>query len=62
MSFSSKLDRNPVFATVGKVADGLGVPCYVVGGYVRDLVLERPVKDIDFLCVGSGIALAREVA
>ena len=62
MSFSSKLDRNPVFATVGKVADGLGVPCYVVGGYVRDLVLERPVKDIDFVCVGSGIALAREVA
>src|SRR5690606_16221097 len=43
-------------------ADRLGVECYVVGGYVRDLILDRQGKDIDFVCVGSGIALAQEVA
>lgn len=62
MNFSSELDNNQVFTTIGKAADRLGVPCYVVGGYVRDLVLKRPGKDIDFVCVGSGIALAQEVA
>ena len=36
--------------------------CYVVGGYVRDLFLERPSKDIDVVCVGSGIELAKAVA
>jgi len=51
-----------VFETIGKVADRLGFPAYVVGGYVRDLILKRPSKDIDFVCVGSGIQLAREVA
>src|SRR5437773_769506 len=35
---------------------------YVVGGYVRDLILNRPNKDLDFVTVGSGIALARQVA
>jgi len=62
MNFSSKLDSNQVFTTIGKAADRLGVPCYVVGGYVRDLILKRPSKDVDFVCVGSGIALAQEVA
>lgn len=62
MNFSSELDNNQVFTTIGKAADRLGVACYVVGGYVRDLIMKRPSKDVDFVCVGSGIALAQEVA
>jgi poly(A) polymerase len=51
-----------IFPVVGKVADKLNIEAYVVGGYVRDLILNRPSKDIDFVCVGSGIGLAQEVA
>lgn len=61
MNLASSLD-NPIFKTVGTVADQLGLEAYVVGGYVRDLILKRPSKDIDFVCVGSGIALATAVA
>ena len=49
----------PVFRQIGETADELGVECYVVGGFVRDLFLERPSKDIDCVVVGSGIALAQ---
>ena len=52
----------PVFHLVGESADELGVKACVVGGYVRDLLLERHSKDIDFVAVGSGIELARKVA
>ena len=60
---SRHIDRQP-FTTVGQVADELGLPCYVVGGYVRDIFLGRTSKDIDFVSVGpdSGIAIARGVA
>ena len=51
-----------VFHVVGDVADDLGRECYVVGGYVRDILLERPSKDIDFVTVGSGIEVAESVA
>ena len=51
----------PIFHTVGETADEMGVECYVVGGYVRDLFLDRPSKDIDVVCVGSGIELAKAV-
>ena len=53
--------NTPTFHLVGSAADDLGMECYVVGGYVRDLFLERPSKDIDVVTVGSGIALAEEV-
>ena len=43
---------------IGDVADDMGVECYVVGGYVRDIFLERPSDDIDVVVVGSGIAVA----
>ena len=49
-----------VFRTVGRVADGMGLPCYLVGGFVRDKILGRPTKDADFVCVGDALALARE--
>jgi poly(A) polymerase len=62
MNFKSHLDQHEVFGKVAKAAAKLGLEAYVVGGYARDLVLNRPSKDIDFTCVGSGIELAQEVA
>ncbi len=53
---------NPVFKTIGEIADGLGREVYVVGGFVRDLFLRRHSKDYDFVTVGSGIKLAEAVA
>ena len=52
------LDQD-VFHLIGDCADELGVECYVVGGYVRDIFLERPSKDIDVVVVGSGIEVAQ---
>ena len=54
------LDQD-IFKKIGDVADSMGVECYVVGGYVRDLFLERPSNDIDVVVVGSGIAVATEL-
>jgi putative nucleotidyltransferase with HDIG domain len=62
MNFKEQLDQPEIFARVGRIADQLGMETYVVGGYVRDLILKRPSKDIDFVCVGSGIQLAHAVA
>ncbi len=62
MNLKEKLDSHPIFARVAQVAAKEGLETYVVGGYVRDLILGRPSKDIDFTCVGSGIHLAQEVA
>ncbi len=62
MNLSEKLASHPIFARVAQVAAKEGLETYVVGGYVRDLILGRPSKDIDFTCVGSGIHLAQEVA
>ena len=47
-----------IFHLIGEVADEMGVECYVVGGYVRDIFLERPSNDIDVVVVGSGIEVA----
>lgn len=54
------LDKD-IFKTISSAADSLGMECYVVGGYVRDLFLERPSNDIDVVTVGSGIVLAEEL-
>lgn len=54
------LDRD-IFKTIGRVADHLHMECYVVGGYVRDLFLERASNDIDVVVVGSGIRVAEEL-
>lgn len=53
---------NAALRTVGAVADRLGVEAYVVGGYVRDLLLGREVKDIDVTVIGDGVAFAHEAA
>ena len=50
-----------IFHTISEEADKLGLECYVVGGYVRDLFLERPSNDIDIVVVGSGISLATQL-
>lgn len=55
------LDKK-IFHLISEVADSLQLECYVVGGYVRDLFLERPSKDIDVVTVGSGIVLAKALA
>lgn len=57
---SKLLDKN-IFREISEVADRLNVECYVVGGYVRDLFLERPSNDIDVVVVGSGIKVASEL-
>ena len=61
MNFSEILHKDPVFDQIAQQADALGVSAYVIGGYVRDLILNRPSKDIDVVCLGSGIALADAV-
>ncbi|MEY3919136.1 MAG: hypothetical protein RLZZ132_1473 [Bacteroidota bacterium] len=53
---------DPIFSKIGLAADRLGVDSYVIGGYVRDAILGRECKDIDVVCIGSGIDLALEVA
>ena len=52
----------PVMKLIGSIADGLHRECYVIGGYVRDIFLERPSNDMDFVTVGSGIDVAKAVA
>ncbi len=61
-NFSDHLNSNSIFSIVATAGKVLGVDVYVVGGYVRDLILKRPSKDIDFVCVGSGVKLANEVS
>lgn len=55
-------DQQPTLTIIGEEADKLGLECYVVGGWVRDLILHRPSTDIDVVVVGSGITLAEAMA
>ena len=53
----------PIFRTIAKAATILNIECYVIGGYVRDFLLQRgEAKDVDIVAVGSGIALAKQVS
>ena len=54
------LDKD-IFHKIGEAADGMDVECYLVGGYVRDIFLERPTNDIDVVVVGSGIEVAKKL-
>lgn len=51
-----------IIKSIGQTADYLNLQAFIVGGIVRDLILDRPCKDIDIVCVGSGIELAKESA
>ncbi len=55
------LNRN-IFKIIAGIVEKKQQPCYVIGGYVRDALLERESKDIDIVVLGSGIDLANEVA
>ena len=57
----AKILDQEIFHQISEAADRLGKECYVVGGYVRDIFLERPSNDIDVVVVGSGIAVAEEL-
>mgnify|MGYP000599999313 FL=1 len=57
----AQLIDKDIFQHISAAADKLGLECYVVGGYVRDLFLERPSNDIDVVVVGSGIQVASEL-
>jgi poly(A) polymerase len=53
---------HPVFSTISKAAAEHGLQAYVIGGFVRDILLSRPSKDIDIVVIGNGIAFAESVA
>lgn len=57
-----KFLQQSIFKHIQETADNLKVECYVVGGFVRDTILERESKDIDIVCIGSGILLAKNLA
>lgn len=61
VNFSEKIEDR-VFSVVSEAASEMNVECYLIGGFVRDIFLKRPSKDIDIVCVGSGIDLAMLVA
>jgi poly(A) polymerase len=62
MNFKEILASDSIFRKIAEIASQIGVETYIVGGFVRDLILKRPSKDIDIVCVGSGVALAEAVA
>ena len=52
----------PLLKKIAEAAEALDVPCYLIGGFVRDKIIGRPTKDIDIVCLGDGIELANEVS
>ncbi|MDX2303857.1 MAG: HD domain-containing protein [Microscillaceae bacterium] len=62
MNFSERLNKDEIFSLLARSAQEANLETYIVGGFVRDLILKRPSKDIDMVCVGSGIHLAKQVA
>ena len=62
MTDYSKSIQNEPFTTVAKTANKLNIKTFVIGGFVRDLLLNRPSKDVDFVILGSGIDFARQLA
>ncbi len=59
--FRQHLEATSILTDIARIAQGLNLESFVIGGYVRDLLLSRPSKDIDIVCVGSGIQLAQKV-
>lgn len=51
-----------IFKKISKAAEKLQLPCYLIGGFVRDKILQRPTKDADIMCIGDAILLAHEIA
>lgn len=59
---TQKYISHPIFQIISTCANEIGVECYVIGGYVRDSIMERSTKDIDIVAIGSGVELAKYVA
>lgn len=62
MNFKNQLEKYPIFKIIAETASQSLLETYVIGGFVRDLILNRPSKDIDIVCIGSGIELAERIA
>ncbi|CAA6829422.1 MAG: tRNA nucleotidyltransferase (EC (EC [uncultured Aureispira sp.] len=62
MQIEIKEKEQEIFNLLSESAKELGFPTYIIGGYVRDRLLQRPSKDMDIVCVGSGIELAKKLA
>lgn len=62
MQIEIKEKEQKIFNLLSESAKELGFPTYIIGGYVRDRLLQRPSKDMDIVCVGSGIELAKKLA
>ena len=62
MKMAIQATEQPLFDQLRQAAQALGYPTYIIGGYVRDRLLQRASKDIDIVCVGSGIELAQQLA
>jgi poly(A) polymerase len=58
----NKLENLPFIATVSSIADNMGVEVYIVGGYVRDILLNREKKEVDLLVIGNGPEFAQKIA
>ena len=61
-NYGKLLSHNQVFEIISSTANDLNQPTYVIGGFVRDLLLKRHTKDIDIVTLGSGIDFAKKVA
>jgi poly(A) polymerase len=62
MNFKKKIENINVISKIAQAATETGIESFIVGGYVRDLIMDRPSNDIDVVCLGSGIDLAAKVA
>ncbi len=62
MQISLSSYESLVARRISQKAAELGVPCWIIGGFVRDKILDRPTDEIDVVCIGDGIALAHAVA
>ncbi len=62
MDIALQKEESLLLRKIGEAAASLGIPCWLVGGFVRDKMLDRPCKDIDIVCLGDGIELAKAAA
>ena len=62
MSIQFSAIEEVIFERIAIEANAMGLSCFVIGGFVRDKILNRPTNDVDIVCVGDGIALAEQVA
>ena len=61
-NYSELIKFNSIFETISNVAEELNQPTFLIGGFVRDVILNRPSKDIDIVTLGSGIELANRIS